>query len=41
MAKKVKAIWKFEDIKVVFSEPRIQPWESVVYVESQKDFLYY
>lgn len=44
MAKKkkiVKSVWKCDDIKVVFSEPDIQPWESVVYINDQKDFLYY
>lgn len=39
--KSVQSVWKCDDIKVVFSEPDIQPWESVVYVKDMKDFLYY
>lgn len=37
----VKSVWKCDDMKVVFSEPDIQPWESVVYIKDMKDFLYY
>lgn len=38
---KVKSIWKQNDVKIVFSNPEIQPWESVVYVKDVKDILYY
>ena len=36
-----KATWIYDDVKIVYSEPRIQPWESVVHVNGRKDILYY
>lgn len=33
--------WIYDDVKVEFSEPSIQAWESVVHVESTKGILYY
>ena len=39
--KSVQSVWKCDDMKVVFSEPDIQPWESVVYIKDMKDFMYY
>lgn len=38
---KVESIWKQNDVKIVFSDPEIQPWESIVYVKDAKDILYY
>ena len=38
---KVESIWKQNDVKIVFSNPEIQPWESVVYVKDAMDILYY
>ena len=36
-----KVTWIYDDVKIVYSEPRIQPWESVVHVNGRKDILYY
>ena len=36
-----KATWIYDDVKIVYSEPHIQPWESVVHVNGRKDILYY
>lgn len=36
-----KATWIYDDVKIVYSEPRIQPWESVVHINGRKDILYY
>lgn len=36
-----KATWIYDDVKIVYSEPRIQPWESVVHVNGRKDIMYY
>ena len=41
MSKKIKSTWIYDDVKVEFSEPSIQAWESVVHVETTKDILYY
>lgn len=45
MQKKVKenekSIWKADNVKVVFSGPCIQPWESVVFVRNTNEILYY
>lgn len=46
MSKKIKhnrveSTWKQNDVKIVFSDPEIQTWESVVYVKDVKDILYY
>lgn len=37
----IKSVWKCEDMKVIFSEPSIQAWESIVHVKDIKDILYY
>lgn len=36
-----KATWIYDDVKIVYSEPRIQPWKSVVHINGRKDILYY
>lgn len=41
MSKKIKSTWIYDDVKVEFSEPSIQAWESVVHAKSVKDILYY
>lgn len=41
MSKKIKSTWIYDDVKVEFSEPSIQAWESVVHAETTKDILYY
>lgn len=37
----VESIWKQNDVKIVFSNPEIQAWESVVFVKDTSDILYY
>ena len=33
MSKKIKSTWIYDDVKVEFSEPSIQAWESVVHAK--------
>ena len=37
----IKSIWRYNDIKIVFSEPSIQAPEKIVDVEDAEDILYY
>lgn len=33
--------WELDDVRVVFSDPDIQAWESVVMVQDISEILYY
>lgn len=39
--KTVKAIWKHENIKIEFSEPHIQAYNNVLFVNDSADIMYY